>query len=421
MFDPQNLKKDFPILNNEIDTLDKKNNGQALVYLDNAATSQKPQTVISAISNYYQNHNANVGRSVHSLSTQSTQIFNQARQKVANFFKAEPVEFIPFGNTTTAINGLAYGWADHALGSDDVILVSLLEHHSNLVVWQQVCQRTGAQLEYVSLSEDGQLDLVDLKQKLQTLPVKLVALTHVSNTLGTLLPLPKIIQLARNLVPEAKILIDGAQAVSHLPIDFSQLDVDFYVFSGHKMLGPMGSGGLLVKKGLLETSQLKPWLFGGGMIDSVFQQSTNFNRNLKQKFIAGTPNVAGLVGLAAACDYLSNLGMHQVLKHDQTLVNYALRELLELSFIKLVGPVKAQPIRVGSVAFIHQQVPAHDVAQVLDSRGIAVRSGHHCCMPLHTYFDWDGTVRVSFSVYNAKQDVDALIEALNKVNQIFNL
>lgn len=418
MFDSARLKSDFPILSRQA-------HDQPLVYLDNAATSQKPQAVIDAISNYYTQHNANVHRGVHQLSDESTQLLADSRHTIANFFGAENEELIITRNATEAINGVAYGWADRQLKAGDVIVTSLMEHHANFVVWQEVAQRTGAQLEILSVDEQGRLDLAELEHKLKTLPVKLVTLVHVSNTTGVINPILEIVQLIKvhQIDQPIRLLLDGAQSAPHLPLNFHQLGADFFAFSGHKMLGPMGAGGLLVKKELLKSSEMRPWLFGGGMIFSVLPEKTEYNPDLAERFTAGTPDVASTVGLAAACKYLQELTMSQVEAHDRQLVQAALEQLSQLPEIEVVGPTQPQSgqrlDRIGSVAFLHHQVHAHDVAQILDSQGVAVRSGHHCTMPLHTHFKWPATTRASFSVYNSIQDIKALVAALAKVNQVF--
>ncbi len=420
MFDPQAIKADFPILSRKV-------HGKPLVYLDNAATSQKPQAVLDAITEYYMQHNANVHRGVHQLSDESTQIFEDSRKTIADFFGATSNELVVTRNTTEAINGVAYGWADHNLKSGDTILVTRMEHHSNLVVWQQVCQRTGAKLEIIELDENGRIDWADFRKKLRNIKVKLICVPHVSNALGTLNPVKDLIKEVRLTTVDARqplVLVDGAQSAPHIPINFDQLGADFFIFSGHKMLGPMGVGGLLVRKELLESGEMRPWLFGGGMIAEVHDQSTVFHPELDERFIAGTPDVASVAGLAAACEYLTRLGMKQVEDHDRKLVAYALDALSEHPSVKVAGPTIQQPNaeqldRIGSVAFTYDGVHAHDVAQVLDSEGVAVRSGHHCTMPLHAKMGWAATVRLSFQVYNAEQDIDALVAALHKVASIF--
>ena len=418
MLGSQMLKSQFPILSRKV-------NNKPLVYLDNAATSQKPLEVIEAISNYYTQHNANVHRGVHRLSDESTTVFEESRATIAKFFGADTEELVVTRNATESINGVAYGWVDKNLQEGDVIVTSLMEHHANFVVWQEVAKRTGAKVEYVGVDENGRLELGELEEKLKTLPVKLVALVHVSNTTGTVNPIKKIRQLISKHQKDhpIRLLLDGAQSAPHMKVDFHQLGADFYVFSGHKMLAPMGVGGLIAKKELLESEEMKPWLFGGGMIFSVLPEETEFNPDLSDRFTAGTPDVASIVGLAAACDYLKKLKMRKVEQHDRELVIYALEKLQQFPEIKIVGPIKSlsqKPLdRLGSVAFIHQAAHAHDVSQILDSEGVAVRSGHHCTMPLHNYFKWQATTRASFSVYSSKNDIDILVRGLEKVRQVF--
>ncbi len=426
MYDPVRVKADFPIFQQPATA--------SLVYLDNAATSQKPQAVIDAISNYYKNSNANVHRGVHRLSDESTMAWLDARQTIAEFFGAKPSELIITRNTTEAINGVAYGWGDRQLKAGEAIMVSQMEHHANLVPWQELCRRTGAELKIIPVLSDGRLDSRWYEQNLNK-KVKLVALQHVSNALGTIHPVNWFIDLAQTM--GARVLIDAAQSAPHLPINFTKMQADFLAFSGHKMLGPMGIGGLLVREELLNTNEMRPWLFGGGMIAQVAETSAEYHPDPTERFTAGTPDVASAVGLATACNYLKNLSMSAVLEHDQSLVIYALEKLAENKGIELLGVTKPafvdttptyelkgefsqlQIDRVGSVSFLYQGVHPHDVAQVLDSEGVAVRSGHHCCMPLHTKFGWPGSVRASFSVYSTKSDVDRLLLALDKVKKVF--
>lgn len=422
-FDPLVVRQDFPIL-------EKKINGLPLVYLDSAATSQKPKVVIEAISNYYLTSNANIHRGVHTLADESTTLYENSRQTIANFFGASGQELIFVPNTTSAANGVAYGFGDHYLKSGDVIISTVMEHHSNLVVWQQLAARTGANLFLIDVDEDGRLDLNHLEKLANEhqRKIKLMALTHVSNTLGTLNPLAKIADLVRSVSRDVKIFLDAAQSAPHLPISLAKLKkigIELVAVSGHKMLGPMGSGCLLVSKDLFDQELFRPWQFGGGMIDQVASDRATFHQDPAERFAAGTQDVASIVGLAAACDYLSDLGMDQVRAHDQDLVNYALERLSQLPEIKLVGPTAPKSPseeldRIGSVAFTHQSVHAHDLAQILDSRGVAVRSGHHCAMPLHTRFNWPATTRASFQVYNSRNDIDALVEALCYVKKVFN-
>jgi cysteine desulfurase / selenocysteine lyase len=402
MFDAQKLQADFPILSRKI-------NGKRLVYLDNAATSQKPKTVINAITEYYENHTANVHRGIHTLSDESTNIYTNGKAKIANFFGAKMEELIFVRNTTEAINGVAYGWGEDNIIAGDVILVTTLDHHSNIVVWQELAKRKSAQLQFVKITSDGQLDLKDFEDKLKQFAskIKLVVLPHVSNALGTVLPISEIVKKVRATNQNIRILIDGAQSASHLKINFDTLGIDFYTFSGHKMLGPMGIGGLIVRQEILATNEMHPWLYGGGMIAEVHESHTVFHDDLNERFAAGTPDVASVAGLASACEYLSNLNMVDVLAHDLELVNYALKELAKVENVVLIGPNfdsntqlnsdTNNPDRVGSVAFLYQGVHAHDVAQVLDSQGVEVRSGHHCTMPLHTAQNWIATSSSQFS------------------------
>ncbi|NCN06740.1 MAG: SufS family cysteine desulfurase [Candidatus Pacebacteria bacterium] len=416
MFNPKTIRSDFPIFtHNPL--------GERLVYLDSAATSQKPQVVLDAILQYYQTTNANVHRGVHQLSDKSTQTWDDSRATIANFFDAKTDELIITRNTTEAINGVAYGWGEHNLSEGDVIVATLMEHHANIVCWQELARRTGARLEFVTLAKDGRLNQKSLRENLSLPKVKLLALTHVSNTLGTLNPIAEIIAEARALQPNIRVLIDAAQSAPHIPVSFTKLDADFLVFSGHKMLGPMGIGGVFVRSTLLQSNQMRPWLFGGGMIAAVTTTATTFTDEVSERFTAGTPDVASAVGLATACKYLSKLHMQDVGQRDLELVLYALEKLGEVPEIEIIGPqdfASSEVDRVGSVAFIYKGMHAHDVAQVLDSVGVAVRSGHHCTMPLHQQFGWAASVRASFNVYNTKQDVDALVAGLNKVRQVFN-
>ncbi|HEX9817935.1 MAG TPA: SufS family cysteine desulfurase [Patescibacteria group bacterium] len=415
MFNPHQIKKNFPILDQEAHP------GKPLVYLDSAATSQKPKQVAEAMSRYYLTDNANVHRGVHVLSDRATTIWETSKEKVAKFVGAEKDELIFTRNTTEGTNGIAYGWGDHNLKKGDVIVSTLMEHHANLVVWQELCKRTGAKLEVVGLKDEAELDLVEFERAVKQKGVKLVAFVHVSNTLGTVNPVKELVGLVRKHAKGARIVLDAAQSVPHMPVNFHDLDVDFLVFSGHKMLGPMGIGGLVVKKELLESDEMRPWLFGGGMISEVHEQSAIYEDDLSERFTAGTPDVSSALGLATACDFLSKLGMENVMKHDFELVSYAFKQLSGIKGLKIVGPRPENNNRLGSVAFIHESVHAHDLAQILDSEGVAVRSGHHCTMPLHRACGWQATTRASFNVYSTKEDIDALVKAFDKVVKIFKL
>lgn len=412
-FDPATLRQDFPLLSRTV-------HGKPLVYLDNAATAQKPRQVLEALTEYYQHHNANVHRGVHALSDEATALWEESRNTIAKFFGADPEGLIMTRNTTESLCGIAYGWGRHNLAAGDVVVTSVLEHHSNIVVWQELCREVGAELVFCQVTPDGQLDLEHLSQLLQKYAkkVRLITLVHVSNTTGAVLPIEAVVkQVREHCSPTTRISLDSAQAAAHLPITFTALGVDFMAVSGHKMLGPMGAGVLLVRPELLTTNEFQPWLFGGGMISAVSVSGSSFQDDHQERFTAGTPDVASAVGLARACQYLTQVGMEDVAKHDQDLVQYAHNKLKAAPQLTLVGPEPKR--RVGSVAFMYQGVHAHDVAQVLDSEGIAVRSGHHCTMPLHQHFGWQATVRVSFQIYNTKQEVDAVTEALKKVELVF--
>ena len=402
-----NVKSDFPILSRKI-------NGQPLVYLDNAATTQKPRQVIEVIRDYYENHNANVHRGIHTLGDESTRMYQRAREKVADFVGAsDPNELVFVRNTTEGINLVAYAWGMANVGKGDVIVTTEMEHHSNLVPWQELAKRVGARVEYVAVNQEGELDLDSLEKKLELKP-KLLALVHVSNFLGTINPVKKIATLAKK--NGTKVLIDGAQAVPQMPVNVSELGCDFYAFSGHKMYGPMGIGGLWVKREVLE--EMQPFMTGGGTISEVHTGGTVF-AGLPDRFDAGTPNVAGAVGLAAAVEYLEKIGMQNVRAHEKELTAYAVKKLKSIKSIRIYGPRNLEE-RGGLVAFSVEGIHAHDVAQVLDDEGIAVRSGHHCTMPMHEKLGLAATVRASFGIYNTKEEVDKLIEGLGKVKKVFH-
>lgn len=443
------IKKDFPILSRKVHgkPFDKTpssakssagRQGKPLIYLDNAATTQKPKQIIEAIADYYEKHNANVHRGIHVLSEEATQLYEEARKQVSRFIGSQdPNELVFVRNTTEAVNLVAYSWGREHIGESDEILISELEHHSNIVPWQMLAKEKGATVKYVRVTDDGKLDLRDLKSKISE-KTKLVALVHVSNFLGTINPIQEISKIIKrsdlaHTRSDLKIrgsyplfLVDGAQAVGHMPIDVKKLGCDFYAFSGHKMYGPMGIGCLWARKEILEN--MPPFLTGGGMISEVQTSGSTF-AELPDKFDAGTPNVEGAVGLAAAVTYLQRIGMENVRLHELELTRYALNKLYKGSTfagqrlnLKIFGPITAEE-RGGLIAFtVHlgdREIHGHDVAQVLDSEGVAVRSGHHCTMPLHTKLGLSATTRVSFGIYNTKEDVDRLMEALGKISEIF--
>lgn len=431
MIDTRKIRKDFPILSREI-------NGKPLVYLDSAATSQKPKQVIDAISDFYEKHNSNVHRGVHTLSGEATDMVEEARQKVADFIGAKDVEEIVFvRNASEAINLVVYSWGEKNIQEGDRILVSVLEHHSNIVGWQQLALKKKATLSVVDVDAEGRLKIMDGKARmldqdgnqgvligsLESLlddKVKLVAISQASNVLGTIVELDEVVKRVVRRAPEAKILVDGSQSVPHMAVDVSRLGADFLVFSGHKMLGPTGIGVLWGRRDLLQ--EMPPFLFGGDMISEVELGKSVWNR-LPWKFEAGTPNMAGMVGLGAAVDYLNVLGMEEVREHERKLTEYALSRFEELekeSPVRLYGFREAGE-RLGVISFNVDQVHAHDTAQVLDSLGIAVRSGHHCAMPLTERLGTSATVRASFYIYTTKAEIDLLVEGISKVRQIFGV
>lgn len=419
MEDMQTLRQQFPILHKTI-------HGQPLVYFDNSATTQKPQAVLDAIVEYYSNFNANIHRGVHQLAEESTDIWERSREKVAGFFGATAEELIVTRNTTEALNLLTMGWGERNIGEDDVIFVSVSEHHSNFVPWQQLAQRCGAQFYTFPLTPDGKLDL-DAAQELlhrHRQRVRVVSLQHASNTLGSLMDIDGVAQILRDLKIRDQVLlsVDAAQSAAHRPIDFHQWGIDALSFSGHKMYGPMGLGGLLVKRSRLQ--EMNPILFGGGMINTVMVDETTFAEDIQDRFTAGTPDVASLYGLAAAVEFLQEIGWETITKHEEELTQYALDELQKLPEITIAGPTQVyddqgKVQRVGAISFLYEHVHAHDVAQILDRHGVAVRSGQHCTMPLHLSQGWMATTRASFGIYNTQAEVDVMLEALQDVKKVF--
>lgn len=399
------IKKVFPILEQLI-------HDEPLVYLDNAATTQKPQVVLETLLDYYQTDNANVHRGVHTLAERATSRYEAARERVGQFIHAASVKEVLFTRgTTTGLNWVAH-FAAQILQPGDEVLISIMEHHANIIPWQQVCQQTGAKLVYVYLKE-GYLDMEDLQAKLSS-KTKFVALAHVSNVLGVINPIKEITQLAHQV--GAIMVVDGAQSTPHMPIDVVDLDVDFFAFSGHKMLGPTGIGVLYGKEKWL--SQMEPVEFGGEMIDFVYEQSATW-KELPWKFEAGTPNMAGAIGLAKAIDVLEEIGMEQVLRHEEELMAYLFPKLQAMPGIEIYGP-KNLALRSGVISFNVKGLHPHDVATALDYEGIAVRAGHHCAQPLLAHLGVTSTVRASFYLYNTKEDCDKLIDALEKTKEFFN-
>lgn len=403
------IARDFPILAHPT------SRGKRLVYLDSAATSQKPQAMIDALVEYYSEYNANIHRGVYEIAARATDAFEAARGKVARFINAAPEEIVWTRNATEAINLVAYAWGNANVTSGDAILVSQLEHHSNLVPWQLLAERTGATLRFIPVDERGVHVLDDLDTLLNG--VKLVALSHVSNTLGTIAPLERIIPRAR--AAGAVVLIDGAQAAPHLPVDVRALDADFYAISAHKMLGPTGIGVLYGKRALLEA--MPPFLTGGDMIRTVSYERSTFN-DLPWKFEAGTSNIADAIAFGAAIDYLAAIGMDRVREHEKQLVAYALERLakLEPRGLAIYGPHDPALVS-GVLSFNFADIHAHDLASILDTEGICIRAGHHCTMPLMAKMGWPATARASFYIYNNEADIDALLEGLEKAARVFKI
>lgn len=405
MLDANHIKQDFNIL-------DQLVNDEPLVYLDNAATTQKPTVVLEALRSYYETDNANVHRGVHTLAECATSQYEASRQLVADFIKAKSSKEVIFTRgTTTSLNWVAR-FAEQVLTAGDEVLVSVMEHHANIIPWQQVCQKTGAKLVYAYLKH-GQLDMTDLAQKL-TPKTKFVSLAHVSNVLGCVNPIKEIAELVH--ANGAYLVVDGAQSIPHLPIDVQELDCDFFAFSAHKMYGPTGLGILYGKEELLH--QMEPIEFGGEMIDFVYEQSATW-KGLPWKFEAGTPHIAGAIGLAAAVSYLQDIGMTEVQAHEADLVAYILPKLRAIEGLTLYGPEQPEN-RAGVIAFNLDGLHPHDLATALDYEGVAVRAGHHCAQPLLSYLNVSATVRASFSLYNTREDCDRLVDAILKAKEFFN-
>jgi len=404
MMDIKGIKEQFPILNQEV-------NGHPLVYLDSAATSQKPLKVIEAIETYYKEYNSNVHRGVHTLGTRATDGYEKSREKVRAFIGAKHVEEIIFTRgTTTSINTVAYSYARANLKEGDEIVITPMEHHSNIIPWQQAAKATGATLKYIPLQEDGTITLKDAEGVI-TSNTKIVAMMQVSNVLGTVNPVKEIAEIAhRN---GAVLLVDGAQSTPHMRINVQELDCDFFAFSGHKMCGPTGIGVLYGKKALLE--KMEPVEFGGEMIDFVELYDSTW-KELPWKFEGGTPIIAGAIGLGATIDFLEEIGLDHILDHEKKLTAYAMAELQTIPDLTIYGPKE----RAGLVTFNLADVHPHDVATVLDAEGIAVRAGHHCAQPLMKWLKVSSTARASFYLYNTEEDIDRLVEGLKKAKEYFS-
>ncbi len=406
ILDTKRIRLDFPILSREV-------YGKPLVYLDNAATSQKPRAVIEALTRYYEEYNSNVHRGVHALSIEATDKYEEARRKVTKFINADdPESVIWTRNTTEGINLVANTWAKANIQQGDEIVVTQMEHHSNLVPWQKVARDTGATLKFLTLAEDGTLDLEDV-DSIITPQTKLLAIAHVSNALGTINPVKDLTARARAV--GASVLLDGAQSVPHMPVDVNDLDCDFLAFSGHKMLGPTGIGVLYVKRDVLE--DMDPFLRGGEMVLEVWFDRATWN-DLPLRFEAGTPNIGDAIALGTAIDYLETIGMDNVRQHEREITAYALDRFRELEELDVFGPRDVDR-RGGIVSFHTSDVHPHDIGTFLDREGIAIRTGHHCTMPLMRTLDVVATARASFYIYNTEEEVDLLVDTLKKALRYF--
>ena len=403
-FDVLRIRKDFPVLSRSV-------NGHPLVYLDNAATSQKPTVVIQALADYYEEYNSNIHRGVHYLSQKATDAYEDARARIASFINAErPEEIVFVRGTTEAINLVAQTYGRLNIKQGDEIVITELEHHSNIVPWQMISEEKGAQLKVVPMTDDGDLELEEYRRLLGN-RTKIVAITHISNALGTINPISEMIAMAHNAgIP---VLIDGAQAVAHMAIDVRQLDCDFYAFSGHKMFGPTGVGVLYGKGALLES--MPPYQGGGDMIKSVTFQKTTYN-DIPHKFEAGTPNISGGIALGVAVDYLRSQDRDGISEHEDSLMEYATSQLSIIRGLEIVGKSKK---KASVLSFVLAGVHPHDIGTILDSEGIAIRTGHHCAQPIMIRLGIPATARASFALYNTFDEVDELVKGLKKVAEVF--
>lgn len=403
----QVIRKDFPILER------KNKDGKTLVYLDNSATSQKPTSVLKVLQDYYLFHNANIHRGIHTLAEEATELYETARIKVASFIKAkDPKEIIFTRNTTESINLVVSTFARNLLSEKDLILLTEMEHHSNLVPWYILANEIGFRIKFVPVNESGDLDLLAYERLLKENP-KIVSFTHMSNVLGTINPAKVLAEMAHQV--GSTVVVDGAQSVPHFPVNVQEINADFYAFSAHKMCGPTGVGALYGKKDLLE--KMPPFLGGGDMIKKVTFEGFQANQ-VPYKFEAGTPAIAEVIGFGAAVDYLDSLGMEAVFKHERQITDYAIPRINQIDGVDIIGP----PVngRGGVISFTMKAAHPHDVAQILDSEGIAVRAGHHCAMPLHQRFNLLATTRASFYLYNTFEEVDRLVDGIKKVNRVFS-
>lgn len=403
------IRKDFPILSRKI-------KDKPLVYFDNAATTQKPMSVIDAIRDYYMNYNSNIHRAVHQMAEEATYAYEATRQKVARFINSHSTDEIIFTrNATEAINLVSHAWGEDNIHKDDRIVITELEHHSNIVPWQVLCNQTRASLDYIEVDRGGYLNMDRCEKVLQNKNTKLISISEVSNVLGTVVPIRKIVKLAHG--QDIPVLVDAAQSVPHMPVDVQATDCDFMVFSAHKMLGPTGVGILYVKKEILE--KLQPFISGGDMIKEVHKYETVYN-DLPYKFEAGTPNIADVIGFGAAIDYLNRLGMDKIRDHEIELTKYAMDAMKDIRGMTLYGPLDAKN-KGGVISFNLGDIHPHDLATILNDHGIAIRSGHHCAQVLMEKFDLSAMSRASFYIYNTREEVDKFINALNDARRLFGI
>ena len=397
-----NYKKDFPIFNNN-----------KLIYLDSAATSQRPAVVINALSNFYEKHNSNIHRAIYKIGEEATEMYELTREKVAKFINASKDEIIFTRNTTESVNLAVYSYFSNIITNKDTILLTEMEHHSNLVPWQLLAKKKNAKLDYLKIDNNGKLNLNELKEKLSTGKVKVLAICHASNVLGTINPIKEISKLTKKY--NTILFVDGAQAIPHMKVDIKELNCDFYAFSAHKMLGPFGVGILYARKELNKDMQV--FETGGGTIKEVTKQNTVFLDSL-ERFEAGTQNIADIVAFGTALDYLNKVGMNNIRKHEITLIKYALEKLSEIKNLEIYGPRNANE-RTGVISFNLKGIHPHDIATILDDYHIAIRAGHHCTMPLHKKLNIIASARASFYIYNDKNDVDKLVKGLLEAKRVF--
>ena len=399
-----NIKENFPIKEQKI-------NGKNLVYLDSAATTQKPNEVIDSLNKYYKENNSNIHRGVHTLSQKATEDYEEARKIITNFIGATSSKEIIFvRGATEAINLIANSYVKPLLKKNDEIIISQMEHHANIVPWQMICEEKKAKLKIIPMNNNGELIIKEF-DKIINEKTKFISVNHVSNSLGTINPIRKIIQIAHQ--SNIKIMIDGAQAVQHLEIDMKEIDADFYCFSGHKVYAPTGIGILYGKKELLE--KMPPYQGGGDMIKSVTFEKTIYN-DIPNRFEAGTPNISGAIALGKAIDYITHIGINNITKYEKDLLNYATSKLKKISEIKIIGEAKE---KAAVISFIIEGIHPHDIGTIMDSHGIAIRAGHHCTQPVMDYYNITATARVSFAIYNTKKDIDKLVEAIKKCIKVF--